>query len=135
MSKSLSVLIVGAGPTGLVLAHELARAEIQCRLIDQAAHRATQSRAIAIHSRTLETFELMKVVDDFLTAGQRINAVDIYGSGGLIAHNGFETRLPRVIRLSSAYRRTHRPPVLFCCRLGRPAHSEFNSLQRVRGRH
>ncbi len=57
MSNGQSVLVVGAGPTGLVIAHELARAGIQCRLIDRDAHRATQSRAIAIHSHTVESFE------------------------------------------------------------------------------
>jgi 2-polyprenyl-6-methoxyphenol hydroxylase-like FAD-dependent oxidoreductase len=100
MMKELGVLIVGAGPTGLVLAHELARNGIQCRLIDQAPHRAMESRAIAIHSRTLESFELMKVVDDFLTAGQRIAAVDLYVEGGHIARNSFAslaTRYPFVL--------------------------------------
>jgi 2-polyprenyl-6-methoxyphenol hydroxylase-like FAD-dependent oxidoreductase len=57
MSNGQSALVVGAGPTGLVIAHELARAGIQCRLIDRDAHRATQSRAIAIHSHTVESFE------------------------------------------------------------------------------
>jgi 6-methylpretetramide 4-monooxygenase / 4-hydroxy-6-methylpretetramide 12a-monooxygenase len=64
MSASQSVLIVGAGPTGLIMAHELARDGIRCRLIDKAAHRSTHSKAIAIHPRTLETFELIQVADD-----------------------------------------------------------------------
>ena len=59
MRERPKALIVGAGPTGLVMAHELARDGIQCRLIDKAPHRAMESRAIAIHSRTVETFELM----------------------------------------------------------------------------
>src|SRR2546421_5980749 len=59
MSERPKALIVGAGPTGLVMAHELARDGIQCRLIDKAPHRAMESRAIAIHSRTVETFEMM----------------------------------------------------------------------------
>jgi 2-polyprenyl-6-methoxyphenol hydroxylase-like FAD-dependent oxidoreductase len=86
MSERSKVLIVGAGPTGLTMAHELARDGIQCRVIDKAPHRAKESRAIAIHSRTLETFELMKIVDDFLAKGQQITAVRIYGDRGPIAH-------------------------------------------------
>ncbi|HEY2538854.1 MAG TPA: FAD-dependent monooxygenase, partial [Stellaceae bacterium] len=89
MSDPQTVLIVGAGPTGLVAAHELARAGICCRLIDKDAHRAFQSRAIAIHPRTVETFELMGLADDFLAAGQRITAVNTYGESGRIAHVDF----------------------------------------------
>ncbi|HEX3413044.1 MAG TPA: FAD-dependent monooxygenase [Stellaceae bacterium] len=93
-------LIVGAGPTGLVMAHELARDGIQCRLIDKAPHRAMESRAIAIHSRTVETFELMGLADDFLGAGQHIAGVNVYGEHGRIAHAAFgmlETRYPFVL--------------------------------------
>jgi 2-polyprenyl-6-methoxyphenol hydroxylase-like FAD-dependent oxidoreductase len=100
MSESLSVLIVGAGPTGLVMANELARDGIRCRLIDKAPHRAMESRAIAIHSRTVETFELMKVANDFLAAGQRIPTVRIYGDHGPIAQiavGSLDTRYPFVL--------------------------------------
>ena len=100
MSERPKVLIVGAGPTGLVMAHELARDGIQCRLIDKAPHRAVESRAIAIHSRTVETFELMGAADAFLGAGQRIDGVNIYGESGRIAHAAFgllDTRYPFVL--------------------------------------
>jgi 6-methylpretetramide 4-monooxygenase / 4-hydroxy-6-methylpretetramide 12a-monooxygenase len=72
MSDAQLVLIVGAGPTGLTAAHELARAGSRCRLVDKNAHRARESRAIAIHPRTVESFELMGLADDFPTDGQRI---------------------------------------------------------------
>jgi 2-polyprenyl-6-methoxyphenol hydroxylase-like FAD-dependent oxidoreductase len=91
MSERTQALIIGAGPTGLVMAHELARDGIACRLIDKTAHRVMQSRAIAIHARTLETFELMGIIDEFLAAGQRINSVRIGGSRGEIAHIGFDS--------------------------------------------
>jgi 2-polyprenyl-6-methoxyphenol hydroxylase-like FAD-dependent oxidoreductase len=100
MSARSKALIVGAGPTGLVMAHELARDGIQCRLIDKAPHRAMESRAIAIHSRTVETFELMALVDDFLSAGHRIAGVNVYGESGRIAHAEFgmlNTRYPFVL--------------------------------------
>jgi 2-polyprenyl-6-methoxyphenol hydroxylase-like FAD-dependent oxidoreductase len=100
MSQGPKVLVVGAGPTGLVMTHELARDGIECRVVDKAPHRATESRAIAIHSRTLETFEIMGLADAFLGAGQRIAAVNIYGESGRIAHAAFgmlETRYPFVL--------------------------------------
>ncbi len=43
MGDKLNALIIGAGPTGLVMANELARAGIHCRLIDKTAHRAIES--------------------------------------------------------------------------------------------
>ena len=100
MNDKPNVLIVGAGPTGLIAAHALARDGINCRLISKDPHRAMQSRAIAIHPRTVETFELMGLADDFLTAGQRITGVNTYGDGGRIAHVGFaslDTRYPFVL--------------------------------------
>jgi 2-polyprenyl-6-methoxyphenol hydroxylase-like FAD-dependent oxidoreductase len=100
MTDLHNVLIVGAGPTGLVMAHELARTGVACRLIDKTAHRAMESRAIAIHPRTLETFELMGLADAFLGAGQRITAVSVHGSSGPIAHvefRGLDTRYPYVL--------------------------------------
>src|SRR5271166_664862 len=89
MNDNPNVLIVGAGPTGLVAAHALARDGINCRLISKDPHRAMQSRAIAIHPRTVETFELMGLADPFLAAGQRITAVHTYGDSGRIAHVDF----------------------------------------------
>jgi choline dehydrogenase-like flavoprotein len=84
MNASANVLIVGAGPTGLVMAHELARDGVACRLIDKAAARSTHSKAIAIHARTLETFQLMRIVDDFFAVGQPIGAIRLLGENGPI---------------------------------------------------
>jgi 2-polyprenyl-6-methoxyphenol hydroxylase-like FAD-dependent oxidoreductase len=100
MSEGPKVLIVGAGPTGLVTAHELERNGVVCRIVDKSAHRSIHSKAIAIHARTLETFELMKIVDEFLAAGQPITAVDLHGERGPIAQVGFgslDTRYPYVL--------------------------------------
>ena len=106
MSAKHKALIVGAGPTGLVMAHELARDGIQCRLIDKAPHRAMELRAIAIHARTVETFELMGLADDFLGAGHRIAAVNLYGESGPIAHAQFDKLDARATPSFSAFRRT-----------------------------
>ncbi|KAJ3104079.1 hypothetical protein HDU97_009528 [Phlyctochytrium planicorne] len=52
-----SILIVGAGPTGLCLAIELARRRIPHILIDSLTSRSPHSKAIALHARTMELFE------------------------------------------------------------------------------
>lgn len=50
------VVIVGAGPTGVMLAIELARREVAVRVLDKQASRPQETRAIGIHARTLEVF-------------------------------------------------------------------------------
>src|SRR5262249_58663749 len=50
------VLIVGAGPTGLVLALWLTKLGAKPRIIDKAVEPGTTSRALAVHARTLELY-------------------------------------------------------------------------------
>lgn len=63
------VLIVGAGPTGLTLAIELARRAIAFRLIDAAVTAFPGSRGKGIQPRTLEVFEDLGVIAPILQAG------------------------------------------------------------------
>jgi 2-polyprenyl-6-methoxyphenol hydroxylase-like FAD-dependent oxidoreductase len=63
------VLVVGAGPTGLTMANELARHGVPVRVIDRAPTPATTSRALVVMPRTLEIFDDMGVVDAALAAG------------------------------------------------------------------
>jgi len=64
-----SVIIVGAGPTGLTLAIELARRSIAFRLIDAAGAPPAGSRGKGIQPRTLEVFEDLGVITSILEAG------------------------------------------------------------------
>jgi 2-polyprenyl-6-methoxyphenol hydroxylase-like FAD-dependent oxidoreductase len=52
----VQVLIVGAGPTGLVMALWLTRLGIPVRIIDKTAEPGTTSRAVAVQARTLEFY-------------------------------------------------------------------------------
>ncbi len=65
------VLIVGAGPTGLVLAHELQRRNIEFRLIDAREGPEAYSRAMGIQSHTLEVLEKIGVLPTFLEKGRK----------------------------------------------------------------
>ena len=64
-----SVLICGAGPTGLMTACQLALRDIPFRIIDKSASATTQSRALVIHARTLEIFKQMGVAEKILELG------------------------------------------------------------------
>jgi 2-polyprenyl-6-methoxyphenol hydroxylase-like FAD-dependent oxidoreductase len=73
-----NVLIVGAGPTGLTLALDLARRGISFRLIDAAASPFAGSRGKGIQPRTLEIFEDFGVIDAILATGTRYPRVRIH---------------------------------------------------------
>jgi len=66
------IVIVGAGPTGLICAIELQKRGHQVRVIDQKEGPSTHSKALALHSHTLEIFDQMDIVDHFLHVGKRV---------------------------------------------------------------
>jgi 2-polyprenyl-6-methoxyphenol hydroxylase-like FAD-dependent oxidoreductase len=75
------VLIVGAGPTGLVLALGLKRLGIGVRIIDQAAEAGTTSRALVIHARTLELYRQLGLADEIVGLGLEFAAVNLWARG------------------------------------------------------
>lgn len=66
----IDALIIGAGPTGLTLACELIKRGLSVRIVEQLSSPTDQSRALALHSRTLEIFEKMGLIEIFLKRGQ-----------------------------------------------------------------
>ena len=83
---NVEVLIVGAGPTGLTLACELARHGVSFRIVDKSAVASSMSKALAVHARTLEIFEDMGIVDRFLTYGLKLKAINVFADDKQIAH-------------------------------------------------
>jgi 2-polyprenyl-6-methoxyphenol hydroxylase-like FAD-dependent oxidoreductase len=75
------VLVVGAGPTGLVLAAELLARGIRTRIIDQGDGVALQTRAIGIHARTLEILDTMGLAERFIERGQVVHHMRFYSEG------------------------------------------------------
>jgi 2-polyprenyl-6-methoxyphenol hydroxylase-like FAD-dependent oxidoreductase len=72
------VLVVGAGPTGLVLAAQLLARGVQVRVIDKGDGPAPQSRAIGIHARTLELLDTMGLAETFVAHGHRVRRFRMY---------------------------------------------------------
>ena len=75
------VLVVGAGPTGLVLAAELLARGIRTRVIDQGDGAALQSRAIGVHARTLEVLDTMGLAERFIERGHVVRELRWYAKG------------------------------------------------------
>src|ERR1041385_2330725 len=72
------VLIVGAGPTGLVLAAQLLARGVPARIIDKGGGPARQSRAITIYARTLELLDTMGLADTFIAHGHQVRRMHWY---------------------------------------------------------
>ena len=75
------VLVVGAGPTGLVLACGLLARGIQTRIIDKGDGVVLQTRALGVHARTLEVFDMMGLAEKFLDHGQVVRRFHMYTDG------------------------------------------------------
>src|SRR5919202_3277399 len=71
-SKSeTDVLVVGAGPTGLVMAAQLAAQGIGCRIIDKTPIRSERSRALVVQARSLELLQKMSIADELVSRGRQ----------------------------------------------------------------
>jgi len=83
-TTSTDVLVAGAGPTGLVLACELRRRGISCRVIDRAPAYPTSTRGHGLQPRSLEVFDLMGIAPQILATGTTSLVTNFYAGGKLI---------------------------------------------------
>src|SRR2546423_8516380 len=76
-----AVVIVGAGPTGMMLAGELALAGVDVGMVERrASQELAGSRAGGLHARTIEVFDQRGIADRFLREGQ---IAQVAGFGGV----------------------------------------------------
>lgn len=75
------VLIVGAGPTGLMLANQLARRGVRHVLIDRHEGPARETRALGVQARTLEIYEKLGIVHRALELGKRSTGANLWADG------------------------------------------------------
>lgn len=79
--KRSDVLIIGAGPTGLVLALWLSKLGIKVRILDQTAAPGTTSRALAVQARTLELYRQLDLSNVIVQQGHKVPAVNLWVKG------------------------------------------------------
>jgi 2-polyprenyl-6-methoxyphenol hydroxylase-like FAD-dependent oxidoreductase len=84
------VIVVGAGPTGLAAALDLARFGVPVRIIDKLAEPQTHSRAIAIQPRTLELFEQRGIAEPILALGHKARYANFYHGEHRFLRLGFD---------------------------------------------
>ena len=87
----IDVLVIGAGPTGLLMAAEAARFGLSCRIIEKNSAPLDKSRALAIQPRTLEIFDHLGIIDRFLAKGLKIHAANPFSYQKRLAHLPFDS--------------------------------------------
>lgn len=78
------VLIIGAGPTGLMMACQLTILQVPFIIVEKDPQSTTESRAIGIQARTLEIFEQMGIVDTFLEQAKPAKGIDFVDEGKIV---------------------------------------------------
>ena len=86
---SSDVLIIGAGPTGLVLALWLTKLGVKVRIIDKTTEPGTTSRALAVQARTLELYGQLDLAEALVDKGHKVPAVNLWAEGERKAHLDF----------------------------------------------
>jgi 2-polyprenyl-6-methoxyphenol hydroxylase-like FAD-dependent oxidoreductase len=74
----LDVLIVGAGPTGLLLAGDLAAAGVPVTVLERRAQESNLSRAFVVHARTLELLDARGLADELISTGRTLNRLSLF---------------------------------------------------------
>ena len=74
----IDVLVVGAGPTGLMLACQLARRSLRVLIIDRHRGPSLQTRALGVQARTLEIYAKLGIAERALDLGKRGTGANIW---------------------------------------------------------
>jgi 2-polyprenyl-6-methoxyphenol hydroxylase-like FAD-dependent oxidoreductase len=84
MVADVAVLVVGAGPTGLLLASELHRRRVECRVIDAQPAPLHWDRATVVHPRSLEVFESLGILEPLLAVGVKQRMARLHSGGKVL---------------------------------------------------
>ena len=76
LPQHTSVLIVGAGPSGLMMAAQLLRNGVQPIIIDSKQGPTNQSKALAVQARSLEIYRQMGIIDKVLEGGKQARGLN-----------------------------------------------------------
>jgi 2-polyprenyl-6-methoxyphenol hydroxylase-like FAD-dependent oxidoreductase len=87
--KRSEVLIIGAGPTGLVLALWLTKLGVAVRIIDKTTGPGTTSRALVVQARTLELYRQLDLTEAVLQRGHTVPGINLWARGQRAARVAF----------------------------------------------
>jgi 2-polyprenyl-6-methoxyphenol hydroxylase-like FAD-dependent oxidoreductase len=81
----IDILILGAGPTGLMMSNQLVRFGIDHIILDQKAGPTDQSRALVVHARSMEIYEQLGLSDAIVAKGQKNVGMELFKKGKRVA--------------------------------------------------
>jgi 2-polyprenyl-6-methoxyphenol hydroxylase-like FAD-dependent oxidoreductase len=91
------VVVVGAGPTGLLLAGDLAVAGVRVTVLEQRPEQESNlTRAFAVHARTLEVLDARGLADPLIATGTRVAELQFLGKLS-VDLSGLPSRFPYVL--------------------------------------
>jgi len=79
-ANKVDVLVVGAGPTGTLLASELAKRGVKVRWIEKRSTPAEHSRALAVVPRTMEMLDQLGLASAFIASSHQAKGICLYGN-------------------------------------------------------
>jgi 2-polyprenyl-6-methoxyphenol hydroxylase-like FAD-dependent oxidoreductase len=91
------VIVVGAGPTGLMLAAEIALAGVECLVLERRSGPRTDSRAICLHSRSMECLDLRGQAGAFAAAGLAVPSFPLGPRGAAIDFRRLDSDFPYLL--------------------------------------
>ena len=83
MIFDVDVIVVGAGPAGLLAAGDLAQAGVSCALLERRPGRSSLTRAFAVHARTLEQLDARGIADELVASGTPVPELRLFASAAL----------------------------------------------------
>ena len=90
------VIVVGAGPTGLLLAGDLAAAGVPVTLVERHEHGSELTRAFVVHARTLEQFDQRGIADALVSRGRPVPALRLFDKA-VVDMSGLPSRYPYML--------------------------------------
>jgi 2-polyprenyl-6-methoxyphenol hydroxylase-like FAD-dependent oxidoreductase len=79
------VLVVGAGPTGLMLACQLVRRGVRVRIIDRHAGPSRETRALGVQARTLEIYAALGIANEAVALGKKGTGANLWAQGSRLS--------------------------------------------------
>lgn len=95
-TSETDVLIVGAGPTGLLLAGDLAAAGVGVTVLEKRAAESNLTRAFAVHARSLELLDARGLAEELIATGRPLAELRMFDRFG-IDLGSLPTRFPFVL--------------------------------------
>lgn len=93
MPPEADVFVVGAGPTGLLTAGDLAADLGSCTILERRRGESNLSRAAGVNSRTLEELDARGMADELVQSGLPIDRIDVFGDA-VLDLSGLPSRFP-----------------------------------------